>query len=134
MSWNSLGAFDGRSAARPNRRLARIKRWLLGILTRSSQAPSSSGLTDSEEQLRAIIYSASDAIITIDDQHRITLFNKAAEQIFRCAASEVLGQPLDRFIPERFRARHRSYIEEFGRTRLTTRAMGGERVLAALRA
>lgn len=57
-----------------------------------------------------MITSAMDAIITIDHDQRITLFSAAAEQMFRCSAAEVLGQTIDRFIPERNRAAHRGHI------------------------
>src|SRR2546425_9824457 len=40
-----------------------------------------------------------DAIISVDAAERILLFNPAAERMFRCAAAEAVGQPLDRFIP-----------------------------------
>jgi PAS domain S-box-containing protein len=56
-----------------------------------------------------MITSAMDAIITIDHDQRITLFSAAAEQMFRCSAAEVLGQTIDRFIPERNRAAHRGH-------------------------
>jgi PAS domain S-box-containing protein len=91
-------------------------------------------MEESLEQLRAIIHSATDAIITIDERHRVTLFNAGAEAMFRCKAADVVGTPLDRFIPERFRTAHRSFIDAFGKTGDTTRPMGGERLLAALRA
>ncbi|MBI3911572.1 MAG: response regulator [Armatimonadetes bacterium] len=58
-----------------------------------------SRLAESEARLAGIIGSALDAIITTDEQRRITLFNAAAEELFRCAASEALGQPIDRLIP-----------------------------------
>ncbi|MEW6545027.1 MAG: PAS domain S-box protein [Nitrospirota bacterium] len=57
-------------------------------------------------QLAAIIGSAMDAIVAVDADRRIVLFNAAAETIFRCAAADAIGQSLDRFIPERFRALH----------------------------
>ena len=47
---------------------------------------------------------------------RIVVFNKAAEQIFRCPASDAIGQPIDKFIPEQFREIHRQHIGNFGRT------------------
>ena len=57
----------------------------------------------SEARLAGILDSAMDAIVTVDENQRIVLFNVAAEKMFRCSAEEALGQNLDRFIPERFR-------------------------------
>src|SRR6186713_3082083 len=54
--------------------------------------------------------------------------------MFRCPAAQAIGTELDRFIPERFRGAHRAHIEDFGETGVTTRAMGHQRPLAALRA
>jgi PAS domain S-box-containing protein len=90
-------------------------------------------LRDSEARIKGIIASATDAIITIDAGQSITLFNAGAEMIFGYSAAEMLGQPLDRLIPERFREVHRRHIEAFGATGVSMRAMGGERVLAGLR-
>jgi two-component system sensor kinase len=75
-----------------------------------------------------------DAIITVDQRQHVVLFNAAAERIFRCPAAEAIGSPLDRFIPERFRAAHRAHIEHFGATGGTVRRMGGEIVLYGVRA
>src|SRR5277367_1880328 len=88
----------------------------------------------SHERLMGIIGSATDAIITVDDQQKITLFNAAAERMFRCSVSEAIGQPLDRFIPQRFRDVHSDHIRVFSETGETTRAMGSQRSLVALRA
>jgi PAS domain S-box-containing protein len=88
---------------------------------------------DSQARLAGIIASATDAIITIDAEHRITMFNAAAESMFGCSAETVIGGTLDRFIPERFRGKHRHHIRAFGATGISTRQMGVERVLAALR-
>lgn len=80
-----------------------------------------------------VIQSAMDAIITVDEAQRIVLFNAAAEGIFRCSAREAMGAPLERFIPERFRARHREHIERFGETGVTMRRMGRQTVISGLR-
>lgn len=87
----------------------------------------------SEEQLGGIIASAMDAIISIDSGHRIVLFNAAAERMFRFPATEAIGQPLDRFMPGRFRGAHQSHIENFGRTHVTRRSMGQLGALYGLR-
>jgi PAS domain S-box-containing protein len=75
-----------------------------------------------------------DAIVTVDENQNIVLFNQAAEKVFRCPAALAIGGPLDRFIPERFRAAHHGHIERFGRTGTTTRMMGGRLELFGLRA
>jgi hypothetical protein len=87
-----------------------------------------------EARLEAIVRSAMDAIITIDRDQRIVVFNAAAEQMFGCPAAEAIGTLLDRFIPARFRAIHRSHIERFIRTGETARRMGQQTALSALRA
>jgi PAS domain S-box-containing protein len=84
--------------------------------------------------LANIIDSAMDAIISVDGNQRVTLFNTAAERMFACTAAEAIGQPLDRFIPARFRETHRQAVEDFGRTGATSRAMGHLRPLSGLRA
>ena len=81
-------------------------------------------LKENEAQLAGIISSAMDAIITVDESQRIVLFNAAAEKLFLCSAAEVLGQPLDRLIPERFRAAHREHIQNFSEENSPRRLMG----------
>ena len=90
-------------------------------------------LTEAQARLSAIVDSAMDAVITVDDHHNIVLFNRAAEQLFRARREEALGTPLDRFLPQRFRAAHRAHIEQFGRTGVTSRRMGDVTTLWALR-
>jgi len=92
-----------------------------------------SELQEAGEQLRHIVDAAMDAIITVGEEQRIVLFNSAAESIFRCPAREAIGQPLDRFIPERFRVAHRQHIWRFGETGQTTRMMGARLGLTGLR-
>ena len=87
----------------------------------------------SEQQLAAIVDSAMDAIISVDAQQRVVLFNRAAEEVFGVRRAEALGSPLDRFLPARFRAAHRAHIEHFGRTGVTSRRMGDVTTLWALR-
>ena len=87
----------------------------------------------SEERLLGIVSSAMDGIITVNNDQRIVMFNSAAEQIFRCSASEVIGQPIEKFIPERFREIHRQHIHNFGCTGVTSRSMYSPGALFGLR-
>jgi PAS domain S-box-containing protein len=91
-------------------------------------------LDATQARLAAIVDSAMDAIITVDESQQIVLFNRAAEQVFRCRRDEALGASLDRFLPARFRAAHRGHVEHFGRTGVTSRRMGDVTTLWALRA
>jgi formate hydrogenlyase transcriptional activator len=61
-----------------------------------------SELQESEERLSRIFESAMDAIVTLDAAGRITLFNAAAEQVFRCGAADAVGSPFTRFASETF--------------------------------
>lgn len=88
----------------------------------------------SQAQLEAIVDSAMDAIITVDEAQNIVLFNRAAELVFRVKKAEVLGAPLNRFLPQRFRDAHRGHIEHFAHTGVTSRRMGDVTTLWALRA
>jgi PAS domain S-box-containing protein len=91
-------------------------------------------LRRSQEQLAGIIGSAMDAVITVDDNQRVILFNGAAERMFLFPAEDAIGQPLDRFIPERFRAAHGQHVRGFGTTHVTRRSMGALGALYGLRA
>ena len=77
-----------------------------------------------EQRLAGILNSAMDAIVTVDDAHRIVLFNKAAERMFGYTAEEMRGKPMSTLIPEQFHAQHGPRVEAFGKTNETTRRMG----------
>ncbi len=91
-------------------------------------------LRESQSRLAGIVESAMDAIVTVDEQQRIVLFNSAAETLFGCPAAEVMGQSLDRFIPARHRERHHQDVRGFAETGRTTRTMGRLAQITALRA
>jgi PAS domain S-box-containing protein len=90
-------------------------------------------LDRNEAQLGAIIDSALDAIITVDENQNIVLFNTAAEKLFLCSSNEARGGPLGRFIPERFRVAHEQHIRRFGEAHGPPRLMGPSGELYGLR-
>ena len=98
----------------------------------SSPGPTSSpSLT--EAQISAILTIAADAIISLDDQFHITLFNEGAAAMFGYDSSEIIGQPLDLLIPERMRARHRHHVAEFSASPVAARKMGERQEIFARR-
>ncbi len=86
-----------------------------------------------EQQLASIIDSAMDGIITLDQDFNIVLFNAAAEEIFQCSVSEVLGKPLDHLIPEPMREAHRVHLARFAESGETYRRMGKYGEISGLR-
>ncbi|HTK54738.1 MAG TPA: ATP-binding protein [Gemmatimonadaceae bacterium] len=90
-------------------------------------------LRASEAKFAGILAIAADAIITIDDTHRIIHFNRGAEEIFGYAADEAIGQPLSILLPQRFRGTHDAQIRAFGESGETARRMGHRRAVAGRR-
>ncbi len=86
-----------------------------------------------ETRVTGIVESAMDAVITVDENQRIVLFNAAAEKVFGCPREQALGAPLAGFIPGRFRAGHERHIRRFGETGTSSRRMGGQRIVTGLR-
>jgi len=81
-------------------------------------------LRESQERLTRIVDSAMDAIVAIDDEERIVVFNPAAEKMFRCAASEAIGTSLERFLPAHFRSAHRANFLQFREASVTNLMTG----------
>ena len=91
-------------------------------------------LRESEDRLSHILESAMDAIITIDEERRIVLFNKAAETVFCCPAAEAIGQPIDRFLSESFGNLLTRDLQDFGKHKITKQYMSAPEGLTAIRA
>ena len=67
----------------------------------------------SEAKFSALVSMSADAIIAIDKEQRITLFNTGAEKIFGYSGAEMIGARLDVLIPERYREMHARHVERF---------------------
>ncbi|MCF7984117.1 MAG: sigma 54-interacting transcriptional regulator [Thiohalocapsa sp.] len=73
-------------------------------------------LAQSRARLAGVFDCAMDAIIGIDSTLRITLFNQAAEEVFRCTGAQVIGTSFERFASERFARLIRESIQAFERS------------------
>jgi PAS domain S-box-containing protein len=87
----------------------------------------------SEAKFSAIVSIAADAIITVDRDQRILIFNEGAEEIFGYTSAEVIGASFDRLIPERFRAVHNEHFARFAASPETARKMGERKDIFGLR-
>jgi PAS domain S-box-containing protein len=87
-----------------------------------------------EAQLRGILDSADDAIITCDAQQLIVMANPAAAAMFGVSLDRLIGAPLDHLVPPQHRAAHRTQVHAFGESGISARHMGGELELTGLRA
>jgi PAS domain S-box-containing protein len=89
---------------------------------------------ESEERLQAIIQSAMDAIIILDAQQRIVLFNATAEQIFHCPSAEAIGADIGRFIYGHLLEPQPGYGAGFDAAGAPMRKMGQHLALTGVRA
>ncbi len=71
-------------------------------------------LRENEQRLSGILANADEAIISINQQQQIVMYNQGAERIFGYTAQESLGQSLDLLLPDAFRVIHRQHVERFG--------------------
>jgi two-component system, cell cycle sensor histidine kinase and response regulator CckA len=65
----------------------------------------------SENRMAAIINSSLDAILCIDENHCITVFNPAATALFDCPTDQALGSLLERFLPDVEKALRSGQVE-----------------------
>lgn len=72
----------------------------------------------SEKRLESVINSSLDAIICVDQNQRITVFNPTAATLFLCPTADALGSKLERFLPDA--------VHALDFAPLTTQAMLGE--------
>jgi PAS domain S-box-containing protein len=87
----------------------------------------SEALLASETRLSGILDHAHDAIISVDENQHIILFNQGAERIFGYPAQDILHQPLDILLPQAAVDIHRQHIRHFGQDSRTACAMRGRR-------
>ncbi|HEU0012925.1 MAG TPA: ATP-binding protein [Longimicrobium sp.] len=81
-------------------------------------------LRRSEEKFAGIIAISADAVVSVDEEQRIVLFNQGAEQIFGWTADEIIGQRLEVLIPHRLRPTHEQHVRRFGEGSVSARRMG----------
>ena len=89
-------------------------------------------LRQKQEINSGIIMSATDALITIDENHVIVGYNRGAEAMFGYTRSEALGQDLKLIIPPPFTDVHQDYVRRYLATR-EAHVLGRQRRLTGRR-
>ena len=89
-------------------------------------------LETAEVHTRAILDTAADGMITIDETGIIKSFNGAAESMFGYTAAEVLGQNVNRLMPQPYSEQHDGYIQRYRSTGVP-RILGKSREFEGLR-
>src|SRR5262245_48339505 len=64
-----------------------------------------------EARFASVLDATSEAIIAVDEEQRIVLFNTSAERIFGYTAAEAYGQALDILLPAQFVETHRRHMQ-----------------------
>ena len=88
-----------------------VARFLNGLVCQLQE------LRQKQEINTGIINSATDAIVTINEDHVIVGYNQGAEQMFGFTRAEALGQDLTIIIPPPYKAEHRDYVRRYVATR-----------------
>ena len=83
---------------------------LAGILDRHEQEMA---VRASEARLNAVVETAVEGIVTIDQKGEVISFNRAAEKIFGYRSDEILGRPVNLLQPDSVAAQHDHYIKRY---------------------
>ncbi len=71
-------------------------------------------MSKAEAKLRGLLLEAApDAVVIVDQRGQIVLVNTQTEELFGYSRSELLGQPVEILVPERFRGAHRQHRGHF---------------------
>jgi PAS domain S-box-containing protein len=82
-------------------------------LLESSAIRDITGRKKAEEKFKALLQSAPDAMVIVNQEGAIVLVNSQTEQLFEYSSQELLNNNIEMLIPERYRGRHPSHREGF---------------------
>jgi formate hydrogenlyase transcriptional activator len=71
-----------------------------------SGVPSAAWSVQVDDKFRALLESSPDAMVIVDQSGRIVLANSQTEKMFGYTNAELMGEPVEMLMPEKFRIRH----------------------------
>ncbi|MBP2298377.1 hybrid sensor histidine kinase/response regulator [Azospirillum picis] len=87
--------------------------FISSLLGRRNQAEQTAG---QDARYRAIVDTAVDPIVVINEEGLVESFNRAAEQTFGYQSTEVIGRNVSMLMPEPFHSAHDGYLSRYHRT------------------
>jgi PAS domain S-box-containing protein len=75
-------------------------------------------LREGAARLKAVVETAVDGVILIDDRGHVLMFNPACEKLFKYRADEIIGQNVKVLMPAPYRSEHDGYLDNFHKTRV----------------
>jgi PAS domain S-box-containing protein len=90
-------------------------------------------LSAADERYQHTVNSVMDAIVAVDEDMHIIMFNPSAEAMFGLEASKALGQPIEVLMPERLRSVHRRHMQGFSASEKASRAMAPQMEIFGVR-
>lgn len=110
-----------------------VQRFIVTMIEITDKKNLEAILESEKQRFAALVDSSYDGIITINENQKITMINEAARDIFLVGNDYVLGDHLQRFIPDRFRQMHALDVEGFRKSAVKTRPMQSRSSISALR-
>ena len=93
--------------------VAAIVVFLGGLLMLRMARPMVQRIQEVQQRFRNLLESAPDSMVVVNVDGEIVLVNQQAVAMFGYAAEDLVGSPIERLIPERFRARHPQMLRSF---------------------
>jgi PAS domain S-box-containing protein len=103
--------------------IAAIVVLLGGVLVLRMARPIVRRIEEVQQRFRTLLSSAPDPMVVIDDRGRIVMVNQQAEDMFGYSSEDLVDSPIERLIPDRFRAGHPALVRSFFENP-SARAMG----------
>jgi GAF domain-containing protein len=100
-----LAVIDRRPMPEKPRTLALFRIFASQAAAELKRVRAEAQVLERQEKLSRVMSSAMDAILELDDHFRVTQLNPAAEKVFNCSESWVIGQDFGRFLSEESRER-----------------------------
>lgn len=98
------------------------------------EASLNSALQEADDRYRLTIDSVMDAIVSVDQEQNIVMFNLAAEHMFGVSAADIIGKPLASLMPLGRRDAHTGHVRSFMNSSVPSRGMGEKVDIFGLRA